>query len=162
MESYLDEQGQKWIVAATVGNKFGACMNSKQISAAIKSDIFGPESAIMMHLRSGSPYRLNLVYKCSECEKIHLLACPDDFSVEEKQEFLKNDIIYLDRTLPGEFITVTELSSLLDDFKDAQDIVLETMYGEQNDIESSFYCTQVLKCKNDQCFKPHLDCKYHD
>lgn len=154
-----DKQGNEWKVVKSVGSVFGTTLNSKELSLALKNEIFHPNGGIILHLKTGKPYQVNFVFKCSDCEKIHLSHLPSDISSEEKKETFGKDIIYLDRT--DSYVAIEDLISLLDNFKDAQDIGTDTFYGEDLDIKSgTFTCTQVLKCPHDKCENAHLSCHY--
>jgi len=159
---------EEWKVIKSVGSEFGTTLNSKELSIALKNEVFNPDGRILLHLKTGVPYTVRLVYKCEECEKIHLLACPD-LSAEAKKELFGKDIIYLDsseseyadKKFP--YVSIEELTSLFDNFKDAQDIGIECIGGEEEDVKSGmFTCTQVLKCDDKDCTNAHLGCYYDE
>lgn len=162
------EQKNEWKVIKSVGSVFGTTLNSKELSIALKNEVFNPDGRILLHLKTGVPYEVRLVYKCEECEKIHLLACPD-LSSENKKELFEKDIIYLDSSESEyadkkyPYVSIGELTSLFDNFKDAQDIGIECIGGETEDVKSGmFTCTQVLKCEDKECLNAHLSCFYDE
>ncbi len=168
MKTEVDDQGSKWLVIKSVGKALGTTLNSQQLSAALKNEVFSSDGRILIHLKTGVPYTVRLVYKCTECEKIHLLACPD-LTNEEKKGIFEKDIIYLDSTsskYPDKeypYVSIDELVSLLDDFKDAQDIGIECIGGEDEDANGGTYtCAQVLKCEDGDCLSAHLTCYYEE
>ena len=159
MKTETDDKGNEWKVIKSVGSVFGTTLNSKELSIALKNEVFHPDGAVILHLKTGTPYQVKLAYKCSDCENIHLLAFAN--FTEEIKDFLKDDIIYLDRSDSN--VTIGDLIFLLDNFKDAQNISMECIEGEEIDVQSgSFTLAQVMKCQESECRNAHLTCYYEE
>ncbi len=163
MNVEIEEKGSDWKIIKSVGTKFGATLNSKELSIALKNNVFDPNAGITLHLKTGTAYPVKLVFKCTECESIHLLACPV-LTSEDKKEILGDDIIYIDRSdSKDSYVTIEDLTFLLDNFKDAQDIGMQCLGGEEEDEEAGmFTCVKVMKCSTASCKNAHLTCMYEE
>ena len=110
-----ETEGNEWKVIKSVGSVFGSTLNSKELSLALKDESFHPQGSVTLHLKTGNSYQVKLVYKCSDCENIHLMSFANPTNIittEEIKDFLKDDIIYLDRL--DSYVSIEDLTSLLD------------------------------------------------
>lgn len=137
---------------------FGDTLTTKEVLEAIKNPIFKDDSPIMIHAgESGGP--LILVYKCTSCNKIHMIGGDeidtetfDSFANEAEKVYTKNPLIFPNA---GEVLR-KELVEILESIKEDVPVTLGS-----DDEENFFTMTGVYKC-SETCPAIHFTSHYSE
>lgn len=147
------------IRVATKAKVFGETFNVIELLEALRKPIFDQDDAIIsIHTQYFSD-GLTAVYKCSSCDKLHLLAGHFE-SIEERDEFdfstfKKIYVSKTDNSVLG-FVTKKELLDILETLPGKTPVLIETIWEER-----CFTLTNVFKC-SETCPSIHLDSAYDD
>jgi hypothetical protein len=158
-KGFVFEQINAPIRVATKAKVFGETFTVKELIEALKKPIFDQDDALIsIHTKDFSD-GLTAVYKCSTCDKIHLLA--GHFEDDEQRDnfdsstFIKTYVFKTANSVLG-YVSKKELLDILETVPKKMPVLIETIWSEK-----CFTLTNVFKC-SETCPSIHLDSAYDD
>lgn len=138
---------------------FGQTFKTKDLLEAIKNSLFTDDAIINIHTDRDSD-SLTIVYKCKECNSLHLLAGELDYetfneiSSDSEKVYSKNPLTVNDKE--EYYVSRGELVSILESIDEDIPVTIGTLYNP-----NIFTLTGVYKC-SEKCPAIHFTCFYDE